>query len=377
MVATRTIIVSLLLGTSITLLASILPARRATRVPPIAAVREGSRPAADAVRRALGQHRPRRDARVAGRDRARDVRRWRQRRRVALLIGRRRARAVHGHRAARPAPREAARPRRGLAGASRRRRRRRPGRRQRRPQPGPHRVDRGRAHDRAHARDRRGGARLRHQRGRPRRPSPTSSTPTTSSTATRTCRSGPTRATSSRRSPGVKAASHVRSDQAIVAGQGERRSAASTPPRSRASTRSMDAGLRAHAGPARHRRRARDQGLRQGRAPEARQQLSLKTPSGAKRTLAVRGIYDPPEATRCWATSACRQQALRQGVHPAQEQPHVPRRRRRRGGRRSRPRPRASATRSSTRAPSIRRTPPRTCRSSWRCSTCCWASRSS
>jgi putative ABC transport system permease protein len=38
----RTIIVSLLLGTIITLLSSILPARRATRVPPIAAVREGS-----------------------------------------------------------------------------------------------------------------------------------------------------------------------------------------------------------------------------------------------------------------------------------------------------------------------------------------------
>ena len=38
----RTIIVSLVLGTGITLLASILPARRATRVPPIAAVREGA-----------------------------------------------------------------------------------------------------------------------------------------------------------------------------------------------------------------------------------------------------------------------------------------------------------------------------------------------
>jgi putative ABC transport system permease protein len=38
----RTVIVSILLGTGITLLASILPARRATRVPPIAAVREGS-----------------------------------------------------------------------------------------------------------------------------------------------------------------------------------------------------------------------------------------------------------------------------------------------------------------------------------------------
>src|SRR5689334_9206557 len=41
-VKTRTVVVSLLLGTSVTLLASILPARRATRVPPIAAVREGA-----------------------------------------------------------------------------------------------------------------------------------------------------------------------------------------------------------------------------------------------------------------------------------------------------------------------------------------------
>ena len=39
---TRTVIVSLMLGTGITLIASILPARRATRVPPIAAVREGA-----------------------------------------------------------------------------------------------------------------------------------------------------------------------------------------------------------------------------------------------------------------------------------------------------------------------------------------------
>ena len=38
----RTIIVSLLLGTIITLIASVLPAKRATRVPPIAAVREGA-----------------------------------------------------------------------------------------------------------------------------------------------------------------------------------------------------------------------------------------------------------------------------------------------------------------------------------------------
>ena len=41
-IASRTVIVSLLVGTSITLLASVVPARRATRVPPIAAVREGA-----------------------------------------------------------------------------------------------------------------------------------------------------------------------------------------------------------------------------------------------------------------------------------------------------------------------------------------------
>ena len=52
-------IVSILLGTGITLLASILPARRATRVPPIAAVREGavlptSRFAAHSVKAGVG-----------------------------------------------------------------------------------------------------------------------------------------------------------------------------------------------------------------------------------------------------------------------------------------------------------------------------------
>jgi putative ABC transport system permease protein len=41
-VAPHTIWISLILGTTVTLLASIVPARRATRVPPIAAVREGA-----------------------------------------------------------------------------------------------------------------------------------------------------------------------------------------------------------------------------------------------------------------------------------------------------------------------------------------------
>jgi putative ABC transport system permease protein len=42
--ALRTVIVSLLVGTGVTLVATVVPARRATRVPPIAAVREGAAP---------------------------------------------------------------------------------------------------------------------------------------------------------------------------------------------------------------------------------------------------------------------------------------------------------------------------------------------
>jgi putative ABC transport system permease protein len=57
--ALRTVIVSLLLGTGITLIATVTPARRATRVPPIAAVREGStlppgRMAAHSLKAGLG-----------------------------------------------------------------------------------------------------------------------------------------------------------------------------------------------------------------------------------------------------------------------------------------------------------------------------------
>ena len=42
MYATRTVVVSLLVGTLVTVIAGLFPAIRATRVPPIAAVREGA-----------------------------------------------------------------------------------------------------------------------------------------------------------------------------------------------------------------------------------------------------------------------------------------------------------------------------------------------
>ena len=70
--ATRTVIVSMLTGTLVTLVASIVPALRATRVPPISAVREGSapdggRPEPQAVRRGADRHRRRRSRLIAAR----------------------------------------------------------------------------------------------------------------------------------------------------------------------------------------------------------------------------------------------------------------------------------------------------------------------
>ena len=54
MFETRTVVVSMLLGTIVTLVASIAPAIKATKVPPIAAVREGADAAARAVRPRTG-----------------------------------------------------------------------------------------------------------------------------------------------------------------------------------------------------------------------------------------------------------------------------------------------------------------------------------
>src|SRR4029078_2908400 len=50
-IETRTIIVSLILGTGLTLLAALLPALRATRVPPVSGLRDGAVPATPSERR--------------------------------------------------------------------------------------------------------------------------------------------------------------------------------------------------------------------------------------------------------------------------------------------------------------------------------------
>ena len=155
--ALRTVLISLALGTVITVLASIVPARRATRVPPIAAVREGSTlppsrfaahslktavivTAASVVAICIGDLRERdRNAGGGPAARHRDP-------------GPVRGRGLRG-----PAHGQAADPPGGLAGTPQRRRRGRAGQRELRAQPKPHRLDRRRADDRTHARDRRRG----------------------------------------------------------------------------------------------------------------------------------------------------------------------------------------------------------------------------
>ena len=178
--ATRTIVVSLLVGTLVTLAAGLSPALRATRVPPIAAVREGAK----LPRSALSRYSPHIAAVTVVIAVARAlVRAARGRRRDGHAVPparRRRARAVRRRRAALVAPRRPARPHRRAAGAPDGRRGRQARRGQRDARPRAHRLDRGRADDRHRARDvrrraRAGPARVQQRRdraadpGRPRR----------------------------------------------------------------------------------------------------------------------------------------------------------------------------------------------------------------
>ena len=111
--------------------------------------------------------------------------------------------------------------------------------------------------------------------------------------------------------PGVKAASQVRSDEAIV--QGKENTVTGIDPATIAHFYTFNGRheLRAHARAARDRRRARRQELRQGQAPEGRAApCRIKTPKGDKHTVVVRGIYDPPEANPLLADVSCHQKAF-------------------------------------------------------------------
>ncbi len=179
----------------------------------------GSRAAALAHGRPLGQARGRRDRRLDRCDLGRRVRQRDQRR------GDRRCSSALGVLAlfvgvalAAPTAREADHAPRRLAGAARRRGRRAGGR-ERGPQPEPDRVDRRRADDRPHAGHRRRRARRRAavvRRGRGQRPGRGRIHPRRQATASR---SAPPRARSSPRSTGVKTVSHVRYDSALVDGE--------------------------------------------------------------------------------------------------------------------------------------------------------------
>ena len=178
--------------------------------------------------------------------------------------------------------------------------------------------------------------------------------------------------------PGVKAASHVRADEALV--QGKENTITGVDPATIGrfytfkwtpadSARTL--GQLGTDGVLVTKSYAKDQHLKVGSS------VSLKTPSGAKRTLVVRGIYDPPEANRCWATSACPSRAFDKAFsNPKNKFTFLDADAGADGGAEGR-----GEGLSRRQAPHRRRLPQGRHqghgRSSWRCSTCCSASRSS
>ena len=98
--------------------------------------------------------------------------------------------------------------------------------------------------------------------------------------------------------PGVKAASHVRSDKALVGG--EEIDVTGIDPATIARFYRFDwaNGSDRTLGQLGTRRRARHQELRQGHDLAVGGRLAIETPSGEKRTLVVRGIYDPPQVAQ-------------------------------------------------------------------------------
>ena len=375
--ALRTVLVSLVIGTGITLIATILPARRATRVPPIAAVREGStlpvsRFAAHTSKAGLGVV-----LGVRRRDLGRRVRRPGRRGHRAPARARG-DRAVPRHRASGSAARRAAGPRRRLAGTPGRRGRGRARRGERAAQPPPHRLHRCGPDDRPHARDRGRRARRRHERldqERGQRPAPR---------RLRRRRPGrrPVLGRPGRRGrrgvPGVTAASHVRADKALRRRRGDRRHR-HRPGHDRPllplrlGGRVLGPGART----ARSGRRAGDRELRRCARPRGRRPARAADALG--RAADGRGARHlrPAARPRAALQREHRPGDVRRRVPEPEERVHVPRRRRRRRPDAGDAAARTPATRRCIPAPRTPRTRRRTRPRSWRCSTCCSASRSS
>ena len=177
--------------------------------------------------------------------------------------------------------------------------------------------------------------------------------------------------------PGVTNASHVRSDTALV--QGEEGPISGIDPATIADFYTFDwtEGSERSARAARDGRRARDRGLRREREARARRPRVAHHARGRGEHAGGPRHLRPAAGQAAAGSDQHDPAGLRQGVHAAQEQLHVHRRGRRARPRRWRRRRRDSATRTTTSEPSTRRTPPRRWPRCWPCSTCCWASRSS
>ena len=110
---------------------------------------------------------------------------------------------------------------------------------------------------------------------------------------------------------GVKAASHVRADEAIVQGKENTITGVDPATIARFYTFKWTQRLRAHARAARDRRRARHQELRQGPAPEGRQP-GVGDDAVGRQAHARRARHLRPAVGQrsCWATSACPSRAF-------------------------------------------------------------------
>ena len=131
------------------------------------------------------------------------------------------------------------------------------------------------------------------------------------------------------RVPGVNTASHVRVDKALVAG--EEKDVTGVDPATIARFYKFDWTDGSDAAVAQlgtdgalvTQTYADDQDLAVG------DPLSIQTASGDKRTVVVRGIYDPPEIEQMLGPVSIGQQAFDEVVPAAQEPVHLPRRRHR------------------------------------------------
>ena len=142
------------------------------------------------------------------------------------------------------------------------------------------------------------------------------------------------------RVPGVNTASHVRVDKALVAGKEQDVTGVDPATIARFYTFAWTEGSGAAVGQLANDGALVTQTYADDHDVAVGDPLSIQTASGDKRTVVVRGIYDPPEIEQMLGSITIGQAGVRRRVPPAQEPLHLPRRRPRRepgtdpGGRR-------------------------------------------